>query len=246
MDTSLGKAALPASTVRTYADEFDFAADVSPIKGWLTRAEATFLFKAAKCIRARATIVEIGSFKGRSTICLAKGSMAGNRPRVVAIDPHHGNPEHQRQFGAIDTFDEFRQNLANAGVTHAVTAVKDTSVRVAVEFRDRVSLLFVDGDHRFDAVRQDLRSWLPRVDEGGVVAVHDSWQIWGPHAVTAALLWSSWTIRHPRLVDTLTIFEKTAQNSRLDRLRNRAFVLFRLVWGFKGFVNLKLLGSRTR
>jgi hypothetical protein len=38
----------------------------------------------------------------------------------------------------------------------------------------------------------------------------------------------------------------TGQNSGFDRLRNRAFVLFRLFWGLKGFVNLKLLGSRTR
>jgi predicted O-methyltransferase YrrM len=246
MDTSLGKIALPAATVRVFRDEFDFAADVSPIKGWLTRAEATFLFEAAKRIDPRSTIVEIGSFKGRSTICLAKGSLAGSRPRVVAIDPHHGNPEHQRQFGRVDTFDEFRQNLLSARVTHAVIALKDTSVRVAARFDRRVSLLFIDGDHSFAAVRQDLRSWLPLVDAGGVVAVHDSWQIWGPHIVTAWALCTSRQIRNARLVDTMTVFEKSTQNSLLDRMRNRAFVVFRLFWGLKGFVNLKLLGSRVR
>jgi len=246
MDTSLGKAALPVASVRIFPDEFDFAADVSPIKGWLTRAEATFLFEAAKRTAPRATIVEIGSFKGRSTICLAKGSLAGNRARVVAIDPHHGNPEHQRQFGRVDTFDEFRQNLLTAGVTHAVLALKDTSLRVAARFDRRVSLLFIDGDHSFEAVRQDLRSWLPLVEPGGVVAIHDSWQIWGPHAVTAWALCSSRRIRNARLVDTMTIVEKTTENSLLDRVRNRAFVVFRLLWGLKGFVNLKLLGSRVR
>jgi predicted O-methyltransferase YrrM len=246
MDTSLGKAALPAATAQNFPDEFDFAADVSPIQGWLTRAEATFLFEAAKRTGPRATIVEIGSFKGRSTICLAKGSLAGSRARVVAIDPHHGNPEHQRQFGRIDTFDDFRRNLLSAGVTHAVTALKDTSLRVAARFDRRVSLLFIDGDHSFEAVRQDLRSWLPLVETGGVVAVHDSWQIWGPHFVTAWVLCSSTKIRGARLIDTMTVFEKTVQNTLLDRVRNRAFVVFRLFWGLKGFANLKLLGSQVR
>ena len=84
------------------------------------------------------------------------------------------------------------------------------------------------------------------MDVGGLIVVHDSWQICGPHAVTARALCSSRQIRHARLVDTLTIVEKTAMNTRIDRLRNRAFVAFRLVWGLKGFLNLKLLGSKVR
>ncbi len=218
---------------------------MSHVSGWLTRGEGTFLYHAAGRTIAGHAIVEIGSFKGRSTICLAKGALASGRTRVFAIDPHCGNREHQRQFGRIDTFDDFKRNLAEAGVAHAVQAIRDTSVNVAAGFGRRVGLLFIDGNHEFQAVRDDLRCWLPLVDAGGFVAVHDSWQIWGPHAVTARLLLSSRQVRRPRLIDTMTVVEKSAHNSAMDRLHNRLFVAWRLLWGFKGFLTLKVLGSRT-
>jgi predicted O-methyltransferase YrrM len=224
---------------------FDFTADVSHIPGWLTRREGTFLYHAAGSVAPRRAVVEIGSFKGRSTLCLALGARAGRGALVFAIDPHHGNREHRRQFGPIDTFADFTRNLEEAGVTDLVAGIRDTSANVAVRFRRTVGLLFVDGNHDLAAVREDLRLWLPLVAEGGLVAVHDSWQIWGPHVATAAELLGSRQVRNPRLIDTITCLEKTNTNSAPDRWRNRAFLLWRLLWGFKGFVTLKLAGTRT-
>ena len=58
------------------------------IEGWLTDAQARTLWDAAIRIGARGAVVEIGSFRGRSTIVLALA--VGARGRVVAIDPHGG------------------------------------------------------------------------------------------------------------------------------------------------------------
>ena len=226
--------------------EFDFAGVAGHVPGWLTCREGVFLFDAARRTGARAAIVEIGSFKGRSTLCLASGSREGDGAWVFAIDPHCGNPEHQRQFGPLDTLPEFTRNLEVVGLTDVVAILRDTSARVAARFRRPVGLLFVDGDHRYSAVREDLRRWLPLVTDGGLVAVHDSWQIWGPHAVTARHLIASPHVRRPRLIDTITCFEKTERASGFDRLQNLAFVIWRIVWGFKGFVSLKLTGTRVR
>ena len=223
--------------------DFNFTTDVSHVPGWLTAAEGRSLFEAARGVEIDQAIVEIGSFKGRSTLCLAAGARRGRGAWVFAVDPHLGNREHQRQFGPIDTFSAFIRNLEAAGVTDIVAGIRDTSANLAGRFSRPVGFLFVDGNHELRAVRDDLARWLPLVVDGGVVAVHDSWQIPGPHIATAIELLTSRTIRKPRLVDTITYFETTRSNTWQERWRNRAFLIHRFFWGFKGFVSLKLTGS---
>ena len=89
---------------------------VEDVPGWLTRSEGKLLFNLAKSCAGRGVIVEIGSWKGKSTIWLAKGSQAGQNAKVYAIDPHAGTSEHRRQ-GKISTFEEFERNISQAGVT---------------------------------------------------------------------------------------------------------------------------------
>ncbi len=69
---------------------FDFHKATENIGGWLTEQEGIFLYNTAKKIKAHNTIVEIGSWKGKSTICLGRGSQDGNRAKIFAIDPHIG------------------------------------------------------------------------------------------------------------------------------------------------------------
>lgn len=60
-------------------------------------------------------IVEIGSFEGKSTICLAGGSKDGNRIPVYAIDPHGGTVYHSLdKYGVENTLSIFRENIRKA------------------------------------------------------------------------------------------------------------------------------------
>ena len=65
------------------------------IKGWLTKKEQFFLYNAARTCSGKGVIVELGSWMGKSAICLAKGSRESLKSKVHAVDPHTGNPEHQ-------------------------------------------------------------------------------------------------------------------------------------------------------
>ncbi len=60
----------------------------APIKGWLKDKEGQLLYDLAKNCTGKGVIVEIGSWKGKSTTWLAHGSKEGNKVRVYAIDPH--------------------------------------------------------------------------------------------------------------------------------------------------------------
>jgi hypothetical protein len=59
------------------------------VSGHLVAKEIRFLGSLAACVPANGAIVEIASFKGRSTVMPAKvASHYGGDP-VVAIDPHN-------------------------------------------------------------------------------------------------------------------------------------------------------------
>jgi hypothetical protein len=169
----------------SFAAAWDAARDV---EGWLTEAQARRLFAAAGAVPSGGRIVEIGSFRGRSAIVLARGA----RPdvEVVCIDPHVGSDRGPREIAARPALGDedlaaFRLNLASAGVSDRVRHVRDFSALALRAFDGPVGLLFVDGAHRFRPARADLVRWGARVPDGGRMLVHDAFSSVG---VTLALL----------------------------------------------------------
>ena len=103
-------------------------------------------------------MVEIGSFRGRSTVVLARA--AGS---VVAIDPHAGSDRGPQEIArrgrraGTPTTRRFTANLAAAGVADRVRHVRKFSADAHGEVDGPISLLYVDGAHRFGPARADLR-----------------------------------------------------------------------------------------
>jgi hypothetical protein len=156
------------------------------VEGWLTEAQAQRLDRCARAVAYGGRIVEIGSFRGRSTIVLARAAPAS--AEVVAIDPHLGSdrgPQEiaaQPELGEQDT-QRFRANLQRHGVLERVRHVRMLSSQAPLE--DAIDLLYVDGAHRFGPARGDVARWGARVRDGGTMLVHDSFSSIG---VTLALL----------------------------------------------------------
>ena len=116
------------------------------VEGWLTENEGDLLYRLARDCPASAGIVEIGSYRGRSTIRLARGSRAGNRSKIYAVDPHRSEP---------DNYSLLRKNLTAAGVDDLVVPIRKTSVEAAAGFKAPVGLIFIDGAHEYDPVFAD-------------------------------------------------------------------------------------------
>lgn len=133
------------------------------VKGWLTDSEAQFLYSRAKACPANTAIVEIGSWKGKSTICLSQGSAAGENVHIYAIDPHQQ-----------DSYQEFDQNISSAGIKELITPIVKTSSDACQGWTQPIGLLFIDGNHDYEMVEQDYLLWSPYVVEGGIIAFHDS------------------------------------------------------------------------
>ncbi|MEM7199463.1 MAG: class I SAM-dependent methyltransferase [Planctomycetota bacterium] len=222
---------------------WEAARDVS---GWLTAREGRWLHDAARQVPAGGTIVEIGSFLGRSTICLARGAQAGATPtpRIVAVDPHLGSPKHAHLLQCEETYAAFLANLERAGVRDVVTPRHQTSVAAAAEFDAPIDLLFIDGAHELDLVRADFEHWFPKVRVGGRVAFHDSWHMLGPHRVTTSILLGEAPVAQPELIDTITTFVKVERRPRAATTRHAGFVTLRALRGAAGFLRLTYRGTK--
>lgn len=60
-----------------------------------------------------------------------------------------------------------------------VTLIHQPSTVAACLFEDEIfDMVYIDADHRFDQVIQDIRAWWPRVKKGGFLCGHDFHRDW--------------------------------------------------------------------
>jgi len=126
-------------------------------------------------------IVEIGSWKGRSTIWLGWGAKEGNN-KVYAVDPHSGSPTEPGS-----TYEEFLENIKRAGLEETVVPIRRTSMEALKEWTFPIGILFIDGDHKYEAVVNDFMGWGKFLVEGGSLAIHDTFVLEGPRKCTKLL-----------------------------------------------------------
>lgn len=170
------------------------------VEGWLTDAQAHRLWQAARMLRAPDRIVEIGSFRGRSTIVLASAAAQG--VELVAIDPHGGGDRGPQEIAPDADRGEqdnlvFHANLQRAGVQQRVRHVRALSDAALDAVSGAVALLYVDGAHRYGPARSDIEQWGARVAPGGTMLVHDAFNAIGVTLAQLRLLFfsSQWRYR---------------------------------------------------
>lgn len=196
---------------------------VQDVGGWLTNEEAITLYSLAKNCTGEGVIVEVGSWMGKSTICLGKGSLAGCRAKVYTIDPHTGAGGIYGED--IWTFDTFKENIRAAGVSDIVVPLVSTSEEASKGFSELVELIFIDGGHDYKSVKQDFELWYPKVIDGGVMAFHDvAWRTFGgPRKLVRDKVYKSKHFRNVNFItrgSSIVYATKVRQTSPLDRLRN--------------------------
>jgi predicted O-methyltransferase YrrM len=156
--------------------------ETQKVPGHLTENESRFLGLLAACVPGKGTIVEIGSFKGRSTVMLAKVASHYGFGPVVAIDPHNSDILLKTEDHPEDSsYQDFLHNIDAAGVSKHVESRVMRSTEAAKSWNQPIRVLWIDGDHSYEGAKKDLDGFLPYVEPLGVVAFHDALNVFpGP------------------------------------------------------------------
>lgn len=144
------------------------------IEGFLTEREMRFLVMLGSCPTADGSILEIGSFKGKSTYILSKSSGLCGSPEISAIDPLTSPSSTDPNLkGKASGWDDFKANLETHGVFDHVDFHRKTSGEVAECWDNPLRLLWIDGDHTYKGVKSDFDNFAHHVNDNGIIAMHD-------------------------------------------------------------------------
>ena len=81
----------------------------------------------------------------------------------------------KRYAGAMKILEPYDKTVMRMPTLEAAPQVPDGSL----------DFVYIDGDHRFDAVMLDIILWAPKVREGGIVAGHDYYEFYQAGVVSA-------------------------------------------------------------
>jgi acetyltransferase-like isoleucine patch superfamily enzyme len=135
-------------------------------------------------------IVEIGTWKGASAIHMAKICRELQLDvEIICIDTWLGNWQHWARTSGIGSridlrlkngfpclYQQFLTNVLIEKMDAVITPLPLTSmaaVKLFIHHSVRPDVIYIDGDHEYEAAISDLRGWLPQLAEAGVLIGDD-------------------------------------------------------------------------
>lgn len=114
--------------------------------------------------------VEVGVEQGKFSESLCKRNPDIELYAVDAWSVYKGYREHVSQ----DKLDGFYEAVKKRLKPYNCTVIKGFSLDVAKTFEDgSLDFVYIDGNHEFTQVVQDVAAWEKKVKKGGIVAGHD-------------------------------------------------------------------------
>ena len=148
--------------------------EVETVEGYLSPREIRFLALMAACPTSNGQILEIGSFKGKSTIILAKAAALSDGAVVNAVDPMTAPSETDPDLhGASSSLADFERNIAEHGVGSSIRFNQTFSYELAKTWKTPLRLLWIDGDHTYSGTKRDVECFAPHLTDKAIVAIHD-------------------------------------------------------------------------
>lgn len=163
------------------------------IQGWLDPKTGAGLYALVRS-GSLSSIVELGAWKGKSTVWLASGVRDRGFGQVFSVDTWEGSDELQhrellRDYATDQLFQEFWSNMEERGLGPYVTPVRGDTWEVGSRWRgEEIGFLFIDAAHDYEHVRRDFEIWSPHVARGGFIVFDDVKDDWpGPARVVSEL-----------------------------------------------------------
>ena len=127
-----------------------------------------------------ASFIEIGVWLGKSACYMAELlKEKGSDNKFYCLDHFMGeiNATDQQEIvkknqGSV--YNLFVDNMTQAGVQDYYIPIKDFAQNAAYKFQDKsFDFIFLDAEHTYGCVKNDLETWYPKLKADGVFAGHD-------------------------------------------------------------------------
>jgi predicted O-methyltransferase YrrM len=142
------------------------------IQGWMNPRELAFLFGIANGIPPGGRVAEIGSWRGRSTVAICEGLQGAS---MYAVDTFGGDSVLVERYAEeLEEDRVYREFCDNTAEYAFLEVLRMPSAEACTHFEDSsLDWVFIDADHSFDRVHEDISGWLPKVKPGGLISGHD-------------------------------------------------------------------------
>jgi predicted O-methyltransferase YrrM len=120
--------------------------------------------------------VEVGTWRGHTSIDLIKRFPNLFLYLVDLYQDKTTDTHLLKNFSAKEACEEAKRHLS--GHEHRCHWLIMDSVEAAKQIKDAsLDFAFIDADHHYESVLQDIKIYLPKIRSGGIMAGHD----FGPH-----------------------------------------------------------------
>jgi len=162
---------------RRLIESFSFV--LPKLDGWFSARQCAELFiKIATKVKPNSKIVEVGSWKGRSSVFASRAASLSDST-LYCVDTWEGKKGEGLNHPTVqiaqreDVFLQFLRNITLYGCDNVVVC-RGESVEVASSWNyGPIDFLFIDASHDYESVLKDLKAWVPWVKPGGIVCGDD-------------------------------------------------------------------------
>lgn len=144
------------------------------VKGYMFLPELTWIAQTARNLPRPAAWCEIGSWQGRSAMAAAAALPLESKLQLV--DNFTGPTTRESPTKAnvraqlYETISEMHRISPSLQVSLAI----GYSVDIAKSFQNGIfDVIFIDGDHAYEAVVADICAWTPKLKAEGLLCGHD-------------------------------------------------------------------------
>jgi hypothetical protein len=119
--------------------------------------------------------VEVGSWKGKSAAYLAVEIINSKKDiKLDCVDTWKGSAEHvdDQYVKSNSLYELFIKNTSS--LSFVINPIRMDSVSASKIYEDNsIDFVFIDANHEYYSVKEDISVWFPKVKVGGVIAGHD-------------------------------------------------------------------------
>ena len=153
------------------------------LTGFFSLAEAVALQALVKQQPPDSVIVELGAFRGKSSIAIAAvlppGAVLHSIDHFEGALLQPGETRPPMDVVIARNKEAFLRNIAAFGVAGRIQLHVMRTVEAAALFDDNsLALVFVDAGHDYESVMADIAAWHPKLKAGGYMMFDDYEEKW--------------------------------------------------------------------